>query len=167
MGESLTLGLIGLALSAIVLLAYFRERVSQWWRRKRGGLRTTGLLCVRRRSSFSAPLRSSNSTAIAWRRSCPYRKERTSCGGQTYSGGSGTGLRPGSSLSFMCLVAGSNSRSTTRQEAGTGMISGSCWVLALLFWAHLEGELEGVNNPRDGQRPSNPATLCPTRHRTA
>ncbi len=35
-GESITLGLIGLALLAVVLLAYFRHRVTQWWRRRRG-----------------------------------------------------------------------------------------------------------------------------------
>ena len=35
-GESITLGLIGLALLAILLLAYFWDKVSQWWRRRRG-----------------------------------------------------------------------------------------------------------------------------------
>lgn len=32
--ESLTLGLIGLSLLGIVLLAYFRARIAQWWCRK-------------------------------------------------------------------------------------------------------------------------------------
>ena len=34
--ESLTLGLIGLAIFALLLLAYFRERLTQWWRERRG-----------------------------------------------------------------------------------------------------------------------------------
>lgn len=33
--ESLTLGLIGVALIALVLLAYFRDKVMEWWRRRR------------------------------------------------------------------------------------------------------------------------------------
>ena len=33
--ESLTLGLIGLAIFAIILLAYFRDRVTQWWHQRR------------------------------------------------------------------------------------------------------------------------------------
>ena len=33
-GESITLGLIGVVLITIVLLAYFWDRVSQWWRRR-------------------------------------------------------------------------------------------------------------------------------------
>ena len=36
-GESITLGLIGLALLAVLLLAYFWDRVTQWWRRRSGG----------------------------------------------------------------------------------------------------------------------------------
>lgn len=33
--ESLTLGLIGIAIFVIMLLAYFREKLWQWWRRRR------------------------------------------------------------------------------------------------------------------------------------
>ena len=36
-GESLTLGLIGLVLLGIVLLAYFWHRVARWWRHRHGG----------------------------------------------------------------------------------------------------------------------------------
>jgi hypothetical protein len=57
-------------------------------------------------------------------------------------------LRPGSSFLCMYSVAGSGSPSTTRQEAETGMTSGSCSGLALLSWALWVGEAEGVNNPR-------------------
>ena len=75
-------------------------------------------------------------------------RRELSCGGQTYCGDFGTVLRPGSSLSSTCLAAGRTFPSTTRQEVETGMISGSCSVLALLFWALSAGEAERVNNLR-------------------
>lgn len=33
--ESLILGLIGLGIFAIILLAYFRDKVMDWWRQRR------------------------------------------------------------------------------------------------------------------------------------
>jgi len=32
--ESITLGLLGVALIAAVLLAYFRDWITRWWRRR-------------------------------------------------------------------------------------------------------------------------------------
>ena len=72
----------------------------------------------------------------------------TSCGGQIYCGGSGTGLRPGSSLSSTCSVAGSSSLSTTPTEAEAGTTSGFCSAPALLSWALWAGEADGADNPR-------------------
>ncbi len=34
--ESITLALISLALFAVILLAYFRAKIVEWWRRRRG-----------------------------------------------------------------------------------------------------------------------------------
>jgi hypothetical protein len=34
--ESITLALIGLALFAVLLLAYFRAKIVEWWQRRRG-----------------------------------------------------------------------------------------------------------------------------------
>src|SRR5829696_10134172 len=75
-------------------------------------------------------------------------RRELSCGGQTYCGDFGTALRLGSSLSSTCLAVGRTFPSTTRQEVETGMTSGSCSVLALLFWALSAGGAEGANNLR-------------------
>ncbi len=78
------------------------------------------------------------------------RRERrnASCGGRTFSGVSGTALRPGSSFSSTCSAAGSGSRSTTLQELGIGIALASWSVLALRFWALSAGEGEAAATSR-------------------
>src|SRR5215211_479687 len=89
-------------------------------------------------------------------------RRELSCGGQTYSGDSGTGLRPGLSLSSMCSEGGSSSPSTTRQEAETGMTSGSCSAPALLSWALCAADLEGADNLRGQPSRSGEKEVCET-----
>jgi hypothetical protein len=55
---------------------------------------------------------------------------------------------------------------TTRQGAETGMTSGFCSALALLFWVLSAGEEEGANNPRRSQRPEPHSGPYPLRSMT-